>query len=346
MDEIDAIASNGGIARGVPTGFTELDEVTNGLHPGQMIIVAARPGVGKALALDTPLPTPTGWTTMGEVAVGDELLGADGQPTRVVAATEVMLGRPCYEVEFSDGTVIVADAEHQWLTETRASRKSAQAAAVGYNRYKNQRTFAAVRTTAEIAGTSALRDARPAAEPQRGQCASRSTCRIASCWCRRTRSARGSATAPVAAAQITTADPEIVMRIEADGFVARSVGISAVPLSAALAGTRRAGTLAMCVVCGKTFIPRTSQVRTCGRSCGGRARFISASGAEPDLRRCGGPSAGCGCARSAATRWAHCRRDCERSVCSETSTFRRSTCGGPKRNGAPCSPDCSTPTEP
>ena len=67
MDEIDAIASNGGLARGVPTGFTELDEVTNGLHPGQMIIVAARPGVGKALALDTPLPTPTGWTTMGDV---------------------------------------------------------------------------------------------------------------------------------------------------------------------------------------------------------------------------------------------------------------------------------------
>lgn len=116
MDEIDAIASAGGLARGVPTGFTELDELTNGLHPGQMIIVAARPGVGKALALDTPLPTPTGWTTMGEVAVDDELLGADGQSTRVVAATEVMLGRPCYEVEFSDGTAIVADADHQWPT--------------------------------------------------------------------------------------------------------------------------------------------------------------------------------------------------------------------------------------
>src|SRR6201986_4626763 len=116
MDEIDAIASNGGLARGVPTGFTELDEVTNGLHPGQMIIVAARPGVGKALALDTPLPTPDGWTTMGEVAVGDELLGADGRPTRVVAATDILMGRPCYEVEFSDGTVILADAYHQWPT--------------------------------------------------------------------------------------------------------------------------------------------------------------------------------------------------------------------------------------
>ncbi|MGO9153454.1 replicative DNA helicase [Mycobacterium sp.] len=116
MDEIDAIASSGGISRGVPTGFNELDEVTNGLHPGQMIIVAARPGVGKALALDTPLPTPSGWTAMGDVAVGDELLDADGLPTRVVAATEVMLGRPCYEIEFSDGTVIVADAQHRWPT--------------------------------------------------------------------------------------------------------------------------------------------------------------------------------------------------------------------------------------
>ncbi|OBF13742.1 replicative DNA helicase [Mycobacterium sp. ACS4331] len=48
MDEIDAIASNGGIAKGVPTGFTELDELTNGLHGGQMIVVAARPGVGKS----------------------------------------------------------------------------------------------------------------------------------------------------------------------------------------------------------------------------------------------------------------------------------------------------------
>lgn len=122
MDEIDAIASRGGSALGVPTGFADLDEMTNGLHPGQMIIVAARPGVGKALAVDTPLPTATGWTTMGDVAVGDELIGADGRPTRVVAATDVMFGRRCYEIEFADGTTITADAEHQWLTETRAAQ--------------------------------------------------------------------------------------------------------------------------------------------------------------------------------------------------------------------------------
>jgi replicative DNA helicase len=53
MDEIDAIASRGGSALGVPTGFVDLDEVTNGLHPGQMVIIAARPGIGKStLGLD------------------------------------------------------------------------------------------------------------------------------------------------------------------------------------------------------------------------------------------------------------------------------------------------------
>ena len=53
MDEIDAIASRGGVSRGVPTGFRDLDELTNGLHPGQMIVIAARPGVGKStLGLD------------------------------------------------------------------------------------------------------------------------------------------------------------------------------------------------------------------------------------------------------------------------------------------------------
>ena len=53
MDEMDAIASRGGLSSGVPTGFADLDALTNGFHPGQMIIVAARPGIGKStLALD------------------------------------------------------------------------------------------------------------------------------------------------------------------------------------------------------------------------------------------------------------------------------------------------------
>ena len=53
LDEIEAIASRGGELVGVPTGFTDLDSLTNGLHPGQMVVVAARPAMGKStLGLD------------------------------------------------------------------------------------------------------------------------------------------------------------------------------------------------------------------------------------------------------------------------------------------------------
>ena len=52
LDEIEAIGSRGGGMSGVPTGFADLDALTNGLHPNQMIVIAARPAMGKALALD------------------------------------------------------------------------------------------------------------------------------------------------------------------------------------------------------------------------------------------------------------------------------------------------------
>jgi replicative DNA helicase len=116
LDEIEAVGSRDGVMVGVPTGFGDLDRLLNGLHPGQLIVVAGRPGLGKALALDTPLPTPDGWTTMGRVRIGDRLLDAAGRSTVVTALSEVQFDRPCYEVVFSDGSTIVADGSHRWLT--------------------------------------------------------------------------------------------------------------------------------------------------------------------------------------------------------------------------------------
>ncbi|MBB0244176.1 replicative DNA helicase [Streptomyces alkaliphilus] len=53
LDEIEAISNRSGEMTGVPTGFTDLDALTNGLHPGQMVVIAARPAMGKStLALD------------------------------------------------------------------------------------------------------------------------------------------------------------------------------------------------------------------------------------------------------------------------------------------------------
>ena len=66
----------------VRTPLLTLRSVVPGVHlypsgEGEMIIVAARPAMGKALALDTPLPTPSGWTTMGELEADDWVLVHD-----------------------------------------------------------------------------------------------------------------------------------------------------------------------------------------------------------------------------------------------------------------------------
>jgi DNA segregation ATPase FtsK/SpoIIIE-like protein len=95
------------------------------------VLIAGATGAGKALALDTPIPTPDGWTTMGEIKVGGEVFDENGHACKVIAATPVMHGRPCYEVEFSDGTVIVADAEHLWRTTTAAGRQQRGRPATG-----------------------------------------------------------------------------------------------------------------------------------------------------------------------------------------------------------------------
>ncbi|HVV76672.1 MAG TPA: DnaB-like helicase N-terminal domain-containing protein, partial [Mycobacteriales bacterium] len=279
LEEIEAIAGREGGMAGVPTGIADLDRLTNGLHPGQLVIVAARPGLGKALALDTPLPTPMGWTTMGEVRVGDQLIDADGKPTTVVAATDVMVDRPCYEIEFSDGTVIVADAEHQWRTTTRSSRRSAhQAGAL-------RATGAAVRTTAEIAAT-----ARCSTKDQRANHAVENASPLQldeadlvippytlGVWLGDGHSA---------SARFTSADPEIAMYVESDGFVVTPRG----KLLFSIGLPERAPVPTRdCVVCGATFVPHTTQVRTCGRRCGGAARGTDALPA-PTCVRCGQPA--------------------------------------------------------
>jgi len=84
--------------------------------PTQTVVLMWGAQTSKALALDTPIPTPTGWSTMGDLRVGDELFDQDGKVCRVTHKSEVFRDHRCYEVEFSDGSVIVADAGHRWET--------------------------------------------------------------------------------------------------------------------------------------------------------------------------------------------------------------------------------------
>jgi len=72
---------------------------------------------GKALDCDTPILTTAGWSTMGALTPGDELFHPDGHPTRVVAVSEVMAGRECFEVSTTDGRSVVADANHLWTVQ-------------------------------------------------------------------------------------------------------------------------------------------------------------------------------------------------------------------------------------
>jgi hypothetical protein len=68
----------------------------------------------KGLALDTPIPTPTGWQKMEELIVGDQVIGGDGRPCNVTATSEVHMN-PCYRMTFDDGSSVVCDHEHRWV---------------------------------------------------------------------------------------------------------------------------------------------------------------------------------------------------------------------------------------
>ena len=289
LDEIEAIGSHGGKMTGVPTGFADLDSLTNGLHAGQMVVIAARPAIGKALALDTPLATPDGWTTMGEVRVGDRLMGADGHPVAVVAATEVMQGRPCYEVEFSDGEVIVADSQHQWLTWTRAARRY-DAQTRGFQRNYTHPVLPQVVTTEQIGST--LRcptvDHRPnhavqlAAPLQLPEADLPIPPYALGIWAGDGHSD---------SARFTSADPEIAEAVRASGLVVvRQKGSLLYGMASPVGGVKVAERT--CVVCGNAFMPKNDQARTCGRVCGGKARFSSPPVPRPVCRRCGEPRVG------------------------------------------------------
>lgn len=116
---------------------TELVEVGDSpfiLHPNEFVLGSSRERIrlpddlvsrveGKALALDTPVPTPLGWKLLGEISPGDLVFDEMGNPTLTLATSPVMEGRPCREVIFSDGTSVVTDLDHQWITTTKHGRQ-------------------------------------------------------------------------------------------------------------------------------------------------------------------------------------------------------------------------------
>jgi replicative DNA helicase len=115
LDHLEALVERGETITGVPSGYADLDERLAGLQKSNLVVVGARPSMGKALALETPVATPAGWTTMGELRVGDHVFDEKGQPCAVDYVSPVLLGHRCYLVCFDDGSEIVADAGHRWF---------------------------------------------------------------------------------------------------------------------------------------------------------------------------------------------------------------------------------------
>ncbi len=73
----------------------EIMDALSPMSPIERVVFMKGAQVGGPLALDTPIPTPNGWSTMGELAVGDYVFAEDGLPTRVTGVSEVMTGRQC-----------------------------------------------------------------------------------------------------------------------------------------------------------------------------------------------------------------------------------------------------------
>ena len=83
-------------------------------HENKQCIAMLPRQMGKALSNETPILTPTGFTKMGDLKVGDVIYGPNGKPTNITFITETMNNRKCYEIEFIHGEKIIADAEHLW----------------------------------------------------------------------------------------------------------------------------------------------------------------------------------------------------------------------------------------
>lgn len=86
------------------------------------VLYGGAAGGGKALTLSTRIPSPLGWTTMGELQVGDLVFSEEGEPIPVIAVSEIFREKN-YELTFSSGQRVVCGYRHEWITNTGSGLK-------------------------------------------------------------------------------------------------------------------------------------------------------------------------------------------------------------------------------
>lgn len=109
--------------QGVMTGWIDLDNILSGFRGGDLVLIAARPSVGKAQPLEAKVLTPEGFVTMGSLKVGQHVIGVDGKPTQIVAVHE-RGSLPVFRVKMNDGTATECCDDHLWWTSTRNERRA------------------------------------------------------------------------------------------------------------------------------------------------------------------------------------------------------------------------------
>ncbi|MBA2605860.1 MAG: PhoH family protein, partial [Acidobacteria bacterium] len=77
---------------------------------------------GRAMPLDSLLMTPSGWRTMSEIEIGDEVTGSDGKPTEVLGVFPQGV-KQVYRLTMTDGSSVVACAEHLWAVKTMEDKR-------------------------------------------------------------------------------------------------------------------------------------------------------------------------------------------------------------------------------
>ena len=104
------------------TGFRAVDEIADGgLSRGELGLINASYGNGKALTNNSPVKTPLGDVLISALQVGDKVFGTDGKPQTVIGVFPQGKKR-VYEVEFSDGTIVECNDEHLWTYQTLGMR--------------------------------------------------------------------------------------------------------------------------------------------------------------------------------------------------------------------------------
>lgn len=131
----------------IPMGIKGIDKLLKGgLAKGEIGVILAPTGVGKSLPYSEPVLTPTGWVTMGDVKVGDKVIGSDGKEQYVLGVYPQGV-RPIYKVEFTDDTFVNCDEEHLWSVNTLNMRTAKTRDKQGKGVYRPNYGYKVVKTS-------------------------------------------------------------------------------------------------------------------------------------------------------------------------------------------------------